>query len=116
MLAPLVYLVLRAFRADLATVTGLLLRRRTLDLLVNITALALGVSGCGPAGPPALAGQRGIGGRRAREGDVAGGAAAALEVALRGHHPEDRAPACDGDEQRNENPHHDSVSDDVLEP
>src|SRR5690606_17971811 len=43
MLAPLVYLVLRAFQADLATVTGLLLRRRTLDLLVNITALALGV-------------------------------------------------------------------------
>jgi iron(III) transport system permease protein len=43
MLAPLGYLVVRAFQADLATVAALLLRPRTLALLVNTAALAAGV-------------------------------------------------------------------------
>jgi len=43
MLAPLFYLVLRALEADAATVTSLLLRPRTFELLVNTAALAAGV-------------------------------------------------------------------------
>ncbi len=43
MLAPLFYLVLRALQADTATVASLLLRPRTLDLIVNTAALAAGV-------------------------------------------------------------------------
>jgi iron(III) transport system permease protein len=40
---PIVYLVLRAFDADLATVSRLVLRERTLKLLVNTLALTSGV-------------------------------------------------------------------------
>jgi iron(III) transport system permease protein len=43
MVAPLVYLVLRALQADAATVLALLARPRTLQLLLNTAALAAGV-------------------------------------------------------------------------
>lgn len=43
MLVPLLYLVLRALEADPATVAALVLRWRTLDLLLNTAALAGGV-------------------------------------------------------------------------
>ncbi len=43
MLLPLAYLVLRAAEADLATVQALLLRPRTLQMMVNTAALVAGV-------------------------------------------------------------------------
>jgi iron(III) transport system permease protein len=42
-LVPLVYLAVRAFEADLETVARLILRQRTLDLLVNTLAMTGGV-------------------------------------------------------------------------
>jgi iron(III) transport system permease protein len=43
MLAPLVYLVMRALQADAATIWALVVRPRTLDLLLNTVALTGGV-------------------------------------------------------------------------